>query len=206
MKKIFIAIPTIGSIRIELAKFLLNIIHSSRYQIAIDMVSLGDICHNRNLLVKKFLQTKCDYILFCDSDIVPPMNILEMIKDDKDIVAPVNFTFKNGDLVPLMLKKNKQGYEIDKKAIDNKNYLVEVEATGLGCILIKQEVFNKLKKPCFQYILDEDGLIKRGEDFNFCGKARKAGYKIYVDKRFMTNHFSTVNLKEVNKMGVRNGR
>ena len=206
MKKIFIAIPTTGSIRIELAKFLLNIIHGSRYQIAIDMVSLGDICHNRNLLVKKFLQIKCDYILFCDSDIVPPTNILEMIRDDKDIVVPVNFTFKNGDLVPLILKKNKQGYEIDKKAIDDKNHLIEIEITGLGCMLIKREVFDKIKKPYFQFIYDEDGLIKRGEDFNFCEKMRKAGYKIYVDKRFMTNHFSTVNLKEVNKMEVKNGR
>lgn len=206
MKKVFIAIPTTGNIRIELAKFLLNIIHTSRYQIVIDMVSFGDICHNRNLLVKKFLQTKCDYLLFIDSDIVSPMNILEMIEDGKDIVSPVNFTLVDEQLMALLLKKNKEGYEVDKEAIGDKNHLVEVDATGLGCILIKREVFSELKKPYFQFILDKDGLIKNGEDFNFCEKAKEVGYSIYIDKRFMTSHFKPVDLKEVNKIGVNNGK
>ncbi|GAG72701.1 unnamed protein product [marine sediment metagenome] len=38
-----------------------------------------------------------------------------------------------------------------------------------------------------------------GEDFYFCQKAQKAGFKIWVDRRMVAGHFKTVNLKEINE-------
>lgn len=203
MKKVFIAIPTTGNIRTELLSFLLNITHNPNYSIRIDTTVSGGICHNRNYLVERFLQTDSEWLLFCDSDIVPPINILDMIENDKDIISAVNFTFKNSELIPLIMKKVKGGYRVDKKGISSKKNLIKVDAVGLGCLLMKRRIFESLKKPYFEFIFDNNGLLKNGEDFNFCDEARKMDFKIWVDKRFTTNHFNIINLKSINNWLVR---
>lgn len=198
MEKIFIAIPTTGNIRTELLSFLLNITHNPKYLIRIDTTTTGDICHNRNYLVERFLKTDSKYLLFCDSDIVPPLNILNMIEDNKDVVSAVNFTWKGNELIPLIMKEVKGGYKADNKKIVDKNEIIEIDAIGLGCVLIKRGIFEELKKPYFEFKFNNEGLLINGEDFNFCEKIKKLGIKIWVDKRYMTNHFSVVNLKTLN--------
>lgn len=197
MKKIFIAIPTIGIVRTELLSFLLNITHNPNYIIKVDTTFSGDICNNRNYLVNRFLQTDSKWLMFCDSDIVPLMNIMDIIDENKDIISPVNFTFKDNELVPLIMKKVKNGYKTDWKKIEDEKKIIKVDAVGLGCILIKRKVFEKLEKPYFEFIYKE-GLLINGEDFNFCDEARKAGFKIWVNKNYMTNHFNIINLKSIN--------
>jgi len=203
VKKVFIAIPTTGNIRTELLSFLLNITHNPKYSIRIDTTVSGGICHNRNYLVNRFLQTDSEWLLFCDSDIVPPMDILDMVEDNKNIVSAVNFTWKDNELIPLIMKKVRNGYRVDKESISSKKNLIEADAVGLGCLLIKRGVFKKLEKPYFEFKYNKKGLLVNGEDFNFCDKTRGMGFKIWIDKRFITNHFNVVNLKSINDWMVK---
>lgn len=198
IKKIFIAIPTTGTIRTELLSFLLNIINISGYQVRIDTTSFGDTCGNRNLLTNHFLETDSEWMMTCDSDIIPPMNILSIIDKSKDIISPVNFAWKGNELVPLIMNKVKTGYQINWKAIKSKQDIIKTDAAGLGCMFIHRRVFKKLKRPHFEFKYNKDGLLINGEDFNFCDKVRKLGFDIWVDKRYMTSHFSPVDLKSLN--------
>ena len=208
MKKIFIAIPTTGNIRIELLSFLLNITHNPNYLIKIDVTTSGDICNNRNYLTDRFLQTDSEWLIFIDSDIVPPMNLLDIIDNSKDIISAINFTWKDNELIPLIMKKEKMGYKLDQDIINRKENSLRVDAVGLGCFIIKREVFKKINLPYFEFIYDKKGILINGEDFNFCEKAKKAGFDIWIDKRFITNHFNIVNLKAINNMlgDLKNGK
>jgi len=192
--KIFIAIPTTGDIRTELAITLLGL-NRQQYDIIVSFTIGGGIAHNRNKLVENFLQTDYEWFLFIDSDTVPPTNILDMTKNGKNICSGIYHNFKNNKLRALVFNKFKDKFQYIKK--DNANALIEVDGVGTGSLLIHRNVFNKMKKPYFEFIYNEIGLVDLSEDLNFCRKAQKAGFKIWVDKRIVASHYKTIDLKPI---------
>ncbi len=129
----------------------------------------------RNMIVKQVLEVNAQYVLFLDDDMIIPQDIFfRLASYKKDIVSgiakrriePHTYTaFKNGKVV-----KANQG-------------LKEVDRVGMFGILIKTEVFKKIKYPYFE--ANKDG---GGEDISFCDKARKVGYKIYCDTNLIVPH------------------
>lgn len=192
--KIFIAIPTVGNMRTELTMFLLQL-DQVNYDIKISFTLGGGITHNRNLLVKSFLGTDYEWFLFIDSDTVPPLNILEMIKNNKAICSGISHIYKNNDFGISVYKKHKGKLGYIRE--NGERNLIEVDGVGAGCLLIHRKVFEKVKKPYFEFIYDEVGMVKISEDLNFCKKAQEAGFKVWVDKRMVTSHYKTVNLSTV---------
>ena len=190
--EIFIAIPTTGNIRTELASFLLGLDRRT-YNIIVSFTIGGGIAHNRNLLVNSFLKTDYEWLLFIDSDVMPPLNVLDMVKNGKDICSGVVYQYKHGGIVNLILDKYKDVYKFTKKSIEDD--ITEIDATGTGCLLINRKVFNKMKKPYFQFLYDDSGLTKLSEDLNFCKEAQVVGFKIWLDKRIIAHHYKIVDLK-----------
>lgn len=64
--------------------------------------------------------------------------------------------------------------------------LVECDAFGFGCVLMTREVVQAVTEPRFQ-CFDNGG----GEDFFFCEKVRKAGFKVYADWAIQAEHYVT---------------
>jgi hypothetical protein len=62
--------------------------------------------------------------------------------------------------------------------------LIECDAVGFGCVLIRREVFEAIQYPYFEADPETGGA----EDFDFCEKARAAGYKIWADFSIQANH------------------
>ncbi len=52
----------------------------------------------------------------------------------------------------------------------------------MGCMLVHRNVFQSLKRPYFDY---------EGEDYGFCGAARKVGYKIIALPSVQCGHIGT---------------
>jgi predicted peroxiredoxin len=138
----------------------------------------------RNFLAEK-LPDDADYLLFLDSDTLPPSDAIEkLLAHDKPIVGGLYF-MRMPPFWPLMMKRDAATglYAAIKDWPENS--LVEVDSTGLGCLLIKREVFEKIEKPWFKF---EPPL---SEDFYFCRRARDAGYKIFVDTSVKCEHLGT---------------
>ncbi len=192
--KVFIAVPTTGNIRTELATFLLGLERQQDYEIITGFTTSGGITHNRNHLVDTFLKTDYEWLMFIDSDTVPPGKVLDMTKNGKDICSGIYHQGQFDSIVPVVYSKKKKGYGlyIDDKTKDN---VVEVDGVGAGCLLINRKVFEKMEKPYFMFLFDENGYCTLGEDFYFCKKAHKAGFKIWVDRRISARHFKTVDMK-----------
>ena len=193
-KTIFLCVLNQGEIRTDLAQVVNMLIQNDSYRIQLSYPHAKPITNNRNTIVQKFLATDCDYLMMVDADIVPPLNVLNLADFDKDIITPLMFVKQKGMLIPLFLKRNKDGL-YDAGDYLNLVGLQEVSATGTGCIIIKRKVLETLKHP-FQNIYDEDGIKTKGNDFAFCEEAAKHGFKTWVHLDFVAGHHTTSDLKD----------
>lgn len=194
-KTIYLAILNQGEIRTDLSQTINMIIQNDSYKIRLSYPTGKPICNNRNTIVQKFLATKdCDYLMMIDSDIVPPPNILNIVDFNKDIITPLMFVWQKGMIIPLFLKRNKDGaYDADDYL--NKAGLQETDATGTGCIVISRKVLETIRHP-FENVYDPDGVKTLGNDLNFCQKAKEAGFKIWVHLDYLCGHITKMDLKD----------
>ena len=193
-KTIYLAILNQGEIRTDLSQVLNLLIQSDAYRLYLTYPVAKPITNNRNTIAQKFLAGDADFLMMIDSDIIPPPNILNLADFDKDIITPLMFVQQKGTLIPLFLKRNKDGM-YDAADYLAKTGLQEVDATGTGCIIIKRKVLEQIKHP-FENIYDEDGIKTLGQDFAFCQKTKKLGFKAWVHLDYVASHHSTQDLKD----------
>jgi hypothetical protein len=120
-----------------------------------------------------------DALLFLDSDMVPPVDmLLRLIEADKPVVGALAFK-RTPPYEPCIF----QHCERDGSAfyLDYPKGLVEVAGIGMACCLIRREVFG-MPKPWFFPMPD------LGEDLAFCLRARQAGHSIWCDTRVICGH------------------
>lgn len=187
--KISIVFPSRGICNPAFAHSLANLVPYiggifDQYEIL--YVSGVDVALSRNRLMEN---AKGDYIFWADDDVLLPADVIpRLFRHDKDFVSGLYFSRRAPHFPQIhkVNKKNKNRYDsiIDYK----KDSLIEVDAVGGGCMLIKREVFDKLKKPYFQYTPAGEKTLKKGEDYFFCDKVREAGMKIYCDTSVIGLH------------------
>lgn len=147
----------------------------------------ADVAVARNKLVAA---AKGDYILFLDDDVLPPPDALtKLLRHKKDFVSGLYFSRQRPHYPQIHMVNKEDPRRCDSVIDYEKDKLIQVEACGGGCMLIKRKVFKKLKRPYFHYIpADEESGIKKSEDYYFCEKVREAGFKIYCDTSIICNH------------------
>ncbi len=67
---------------------------------------------------------------------------------------------------------------------------MEVEYNGMGFMLIKKGVFEKVEYPWFCQLKKQIGDLEDycSEDVAFCHLARKAGFQIFIDPQLIVGH------------------
>lgn len=198
-KRVMISVLNQGSIRIEIVALLLHLTRKNEFDIIIDFPCEKPISHNRNQTVKRFLESDADYLLFLDGDIVPPQRVLDLMKYDFDVIGALCFAYKGTSINPLVLKRFRQ--KNGKIAYRTYNFkdphgVQEVDAIGTGCMLIARRVLEDVKAPFINYY-DRDGIRTIGLDLAFCEKAKKLGYKVWVDLDMNCAHWTTIDLRQV---------
>ena len=138
----------------------------------------------REQATKHFLESDCDYLLFLDSDMVPPADMLiKLIQHDKPIVSALAFR-RVPNYEPCIFKNDMEFY------LDYPKGLIEVAGVGMACTLIKREVFEHMPRHWF---MPEEGL---GEDLSFCKNALKAGFNIFCDTNLICGHVGSYEVGE----------
>lgn len=207
--RVYISIPCVdGFIHHSLALRLIQWSHDSTLKIKIQFYpNLAPLDNARNRAVKDFLEDYFDYFLHIDDDIVPPINALrELLKADKDIIAPLCFTMKqddNGIEVPLVVAHR---YNKDKKYAPY--YGKGVEETDIvtgGCHLVKRKIFEKLERP-YYFTYHKNGIVEYSEDFVFSQQCQKLGYKLYTHYDLLCKHIRYADIKSINDFMVKYGR
>ena len=137
----------------------------------------------REQAAKHFLESDCDYLLFLDSDMVPPADMLiKLIQHDKPIVSALAFR-RVPNYEPCIFKNDMEFY------LDYPKGLIEVAGVGMACTLIKKEVFQNVPQPWFT-------PTAIGEDLSFCKRATDAGYKIFCDTNLICGHVGSYEVGE----------
>ena len=178
--KIAISVPCKDTVHSGFAYCLSNLTSElTRKKIEFDLnFNYGSvIAGQRNDLVIQALETNASHILWLDSDMHFPRNIVsKFLSHNKSIVAANYSTrYKPRRSVAFVDPNN-----IDVR-LDASKGLHKVWAIGMGCMLVDIEVYKKLYKPWYQYIWNEDTEDLSGEDIYFCNSAKEIGYDTYVD-------------------------
>lgn len=196
-KGVYISVLNQGSIRPEIATLMADLPNQNKYNLIIDYPANKPISHNRNKIVKRFLETDMDYLLMMDGDCVPPPEILELADYDKDIIGAVCYGYLKKMIIPFVMKKNAEG-TFNVLETCEESGVVECDAIGTGVIMIKREVLENLQYP-FRNEYDPDGIKTKGLDFNFCSRAKKIGYKVFAQTDFTCSHWTVQDLKTIHK-------
>jgi len=154
----------------------------------------GPIHELRNNIVDKALEIGATRLIMMDVDqVYHPKTITRLLAHHLPVVgALVHRRYPPFD--SLMLRAVQiDGRTTAYESIDEwkENELVEVDATGGGCLMFDMSVFRKLPRPWFKAERNPDGT-PIGEDIGFCQELKAAGYRIFVDTSVPAGHLTTM--------------
>jgi glycosyltransferase involved in cell wall biosynthesis len=164
----------------------------------------------RNQIAHSAVENKCDYLFFIDSDVViPPDALKRLVAHNKDIVSGMYF-HKQAPFYPVAYMREVDAMRNETGLYNGiaeypKDTLIEVDAIGMGCCLIKTDVFKnfiadtkhtmdngeeKTYTECYAFepLPPPVGMIAMGEDMAFCKRCQDKGYKIYLDTGLQCKH------------------
>lgn len=190
--KLVIGIPSMGTVDWRFASSLMGLRLTEETRVIWMIHTMIDTSRN-NLVQESLTDLSYTHLLMIDDDMTfEPDFALRLLKHDVDIVGGLAFK-RRPTYQPCVYKQNK----------NNKKYFPilpevfqEVDIVGTGGILMKIEVFRKMKFPWFFTDYDKDGT-HWSVDFRFCQQAKKNGYKIFVDPKAEMGHIG--DSEEVNK-------
>jgi hypothetical protein len=149
--------------------------------------SAGPVDQMRNNLVHEALLTNCTHLIMMDVDQVYQRDTITRLLAHKLPVVGCLVYRRYPPFDPLMLRGSISRYQTVKEWKPGE--LVEVDATGTGCVMFETSVFRKMQAPWFKFRKTAEGS-DIGEDIGFCSDLRAAGYKIYVDTGCVAGHLT----------------
>lgn len=181
-KIIMIACPSTGWYNFETVAALISLACPEGYHFMFNFISNCLIYDAREKLVEYAKELKAEYILFLDSDMIPPNHtVTSLISHKKDIISGMIFRRKY-PFQPCFYSKctlTKSMEPIFEGPMEPEKWpktgAYEFEGFGMACCLINMRVFDHIKQPYYF------PLPRVGEDLAFCLKAKKAGFKLWVD-------------------------
>ena len=150
---ILIAVPTYENISPETFKSIYGL--QSQHRLAFDYVKGYDCAKARNEIAKKAIAEGFDYVLMVDSDIVIPSDAIDkMLETQADVVVGV-YPRKNTQCGETELFKRGTYDFVNRYTCNDLEEMPEtfqIKGSGLGCALIKTEVFEKMPYPFFKFV------------------------------------------------------
>lgn len=150
---------------------------------------IAKIISNRQKIIDRFLEKRYDALLFLDTDILPPEDIISrMIAHKKDIVTGVYLgamkiqgKIRQAPVIYDFSHKKDYFRPVPLNSVLDED-LREIAASGFGCILISRPVLEKVQ-------LRYNKELGSGEDIPFCRDARELhGFKTFVDTSIKCTH------------------
>lgn len=169
----------------------------------------ANITNARNEITAKFLAhpEQPDWLWFIDTDMVFQPDVLDRLVDaahptERPVVGALCFSFQNGSYArPTMYLLRDDG-RVGVRWEYPRDQLVEVDATGTGCLLIHRSVLEAMtasdKWPAaYPWFMESHlGETPVSEDITFCIRARSIGFPVHVDTAIKVGHEKTLVLDE----------
>lgn len=197
--RICICIPLYGGVPSEWVKGLLKLAFAIQAQPSLELDIVFDdaqpLAKSRNnmLSIAAKKNPAPDFILWLDSDnLLGFEGFSRLLSDNGDMVSALYYT-KKPPHHPVILKNAQAGGLKEWADVFPENSLFEADAAGLGCMLMKWQVAQRmlsLHEFPFEYlkVKGSTGSHYLSEDIVFCDRAREAGFRLHVDSRVKSGH------------------
>lgn len=201
--RVLIAVPTFENISPDTFKSVYDM--DKPCECMFEFVRGHDCAAARNRIADMALELGADRLMMVDGDVTVPRDaLLNLLSHDVDCVS--GFYLRRGeDNTPsdrtcaykLLDEHGKAhfNYTVESAYVKGElselrgrgDYLVEVHGFGMGCVLVKTGVFDRVKRPWFKWVNYANGDVLT-EDFYFCEELRMAGIPRHVDTRVACGH------------------
>ena len=178
--KVLVGMPTMGSMDIEAVKALMQLEHDG----TVDIISGSLVYDARDKIAMDALANEADYIMWLDSDVVYPSNIIKkLMSHNKDMVtglyykrvppySPCIYKLEDDKLYPYL------DYPEDS--------FFQIEAAGFGCMLTKTTAIKAVYDKFGGCFFPVNGV--GGEDLSFIRRAKDVGISVWCDSSIRCGH------------------
>lgn len=204
--RVLIAVPTFENITPDTFKSIYGL-ERGGHECIFEFVRGYDCATARNRIAQIAIDKATDYALMVDNDVTLPSDALvNMLEDAKEVclgyyahrnrdnlyngrTSVCKLVDENGELFfnyPLESEYTaKEIIELREKG----TYKIRIHGGGMGCALIKTDVFKRLSYPWYDWVNYADnnrGMLS--EDLYFCEKCKNARIDIFTDTRAGCGH------------------
>ena len=176
--------------------FVYSILEMDRPDYVLIHADNGPIDTLRNDIVEKALQVDATHLIMLDTDMVyHPKTITSLLSRKLPVVGALCFRrYPPFDSIMLRLAEKEDGqYEYTSIGEWEDGDLIEVDATGAGCIMYNMTIFKDMPgPPWFKFRKNPNNGLTIGEDIGFCQDLKEKGYKIFVDTAVPCGHLTTM--------------
>lgn len=203
--RILIGITCAETVTHETMQSIYNLKVPENIETVLKIIHAYNVADGRNDLVDIMFREKCNYIFFVDNDVVLPENALIDLynmqwyfsvgtyprKEPQTITDTVEYT--------TLYNHNENNLNVYCPTFMpvnclEKGKIIPVDCCGLGCALIRADLFNRIEKPYFFFAHEgnpgknnyEEYCI--GEDMYFCRKVLRAGIQIWAHGSVLCGH------------------
>lgn len=194
--KIFIAVPTYETITPDTFKSIYGLDKGGHWCV-FDFVRGYDCATARNNIAQQTLNEDADYVLMVDNDVVLPADaLINLLEDPKDVCLGY-YAHRNAanvyDGKTSVCRLGEFNYTQQYPATELRDlaqrgiHKLQIHGGGMGCALIKADMFRQLQFPWFDWVNYKDrGVLS--EDLYFCEQCNRNGIPVYTDTRVGCGH------------------
>jgi hypothetical protein len=132
-----------------------------------------------------FSSTSYDFCFWIDSDISFTVeDFIELMCSPYEVTAGVYLISQDG-----RTSVSVDGKHLTFDNIKNSPKYINVDASGLGFMCIKNNLFNTVKAPYFSNVLKSDGVtVETSEDSAWCERVRQNNFDIACNTKVRLGH------------------
>ena len=204
-KRVLIAISTAETVAFEVMQSIYELEIPKDVETTLKIIHAYNIADGRNNLVNYMLANDYDYILFVDNDVILPKNALVDLYNMQWYISTGTYPRKEMQTITsdvqytTLYNHNERNLEVYCPTFMpvtclQKGKITPVDCCGLGCTLIRRDLFSKIEQPYFFFAHEGNPSPGNndeyciGEDMYFCRKVLRAGIQIWAHGSVLCGH------------------